>query len=178
MWRGRADLVETADGEALPLPSRGPHRGGGAAAPGRQSSQFASALLLVAARLERGIELEITGSLVSAPFVDLTIAALEKRGVAVDAPTLDWISVRPQRVKARSFAIPGDATAATYPAAAAAICGGSVTVENVDAHEARGGQGGVRVFSIPEGMGCRVARGQGTGTVERIRPLPSVLAEL
>src|SRR5205814_2611488 len=87
------DLGATVDRDALPLTVKGPIRGGHVAVSGSQSSQFASALLLVAARLERGIELEITGSLVSAPFVDLTIAALEKRGVRVDAPTLDWISI-------------------------------------------------------------------------------------
>jgi 3-phosphoshikimate 1-carboxyvinyltransferase len=145
---------------------------------GSQSSQFASALLLVAARLERGIELEITGSLVSAPFVDLTIAALEKRGVKVDAPTLDWVTIKPQKVKPRSFAVPGDATAATYPAAAAAICGGIVTIENVDAHEIRGGQGDVRYFSILEEMGCGVSRGKGSVTVERVGRLQGIVANV
>jgi 3-phosphoshikimate 1-carboxyvinyltransferase len=172
------DLGATVDADALPLTLKGPIRGGHVAVPGNQSSQFASALLLVAARLERGIELEITGSLVSAPFVDLTIAALEKRGVKVDAPTLDWISIKPQKVKARSFVIPGDATAASYPAAAAAICGGSVTIENVDAHEIHGGQGDVRYFSILEEMGCGVSRGKGTVTVERVGRLQGIVANV
>ena len=172
------DLGATADADALPLTVTGPIRGGQVAVSGNESSQFASALLLVAARLERGIELEITGSLVSAPFVDLTIAALEKRGVKVDAPTLDWITIKPQKVKPRSFAIPGDATAATYPAAAAAICGGSVTIENVDAHEIHGGQGDVRYFSILEEMGCGVSRGKGTVTVERVGRLQGIVANV
>src|SRR5207244_10344749 len=112
------DLGAAVDRDALPLTIRGPIRGGPVRVPGGQSSQFASALLLVAPRMERGLDLEITGSLVSAPFVDLTVAALEKRGVKVDAPTLDRIRVAPQKVKARSGEIPGDATAASYPAAA------------------------------------------------------------
>lgn len=172
------DLGATAAGDALPLTLRGPLRGGRVAVPGGQSSQFASALLLIAPRLERGIELEITGSLVSAPFVDLTIAVLRDRGVTVDAPTLDRISVKPQKIKARSLEIPGDATAATYPAAAAAICGGTVTVDNVDAHELRGGQGDVRYFSILEEMGCRVSRGKGRVTVERVGRLQGVVANV
>jgi 3-phosphoshikimate 1-carboxyvinyltransferase len=171
-------LGATVDRDALPLTVKGPIRGGPVAVPGTQSSQFASALLLVAPRTERGIELEITGSLVSAPFVDLTIAALEKRGVKVDAPTLDWISIKPQRVKARSFEIPGDATAATYPGAAAAICGGSVTIENVDAHETHGGQGDARFFSIIEEMGCKISRGRGTVTVRRVGTLQGIVANV
>ena len=172
------DLGATVDGDALPLTVRGPVRGGRVRVSGTQSSQFASALLLVAARMERGIEIEITGSLVSAPFVELTIARLEKRGVNVDAPTLDRISIRPQRVKARSFEIPGDATAASYPAAAAAICGGAVTVENVDAHEVHGGQGDVRYFHLLEEMGCHVSRGKGRVTVERVGRLHGIVANV
>ena len=172
------ELGAKVDNDALPLTIKGPVRGGHAAVPGNQSSQFASALLLVAPRMERGIDLEITGSLVSAPFVDLTIAALEKRGVKVDAPTLDRIAIRPQKVKARSFEIPGDATAATYPAAAAAICGGTVTIENVDAHEIHGGQGDVRFFSIIEEMGCRVSRGKGRVSVERVGRLQGIVANV
>jgi len=172
------ELGATADSDALPLTVKGPIRGGRVAVSGNESSQFASALLLIAARLERGIELEITGSLVSAPFVDLTIAVLKTRGVKVDAPTLDWITIKPQKVKPRSFAIPGDATAATYPAAAAAICGGSVTIENVDAHEIAGGQGDVRYFSVLEEMGCGVSRGKGTVTVERVGRLQGIVANV
>jgi 3-phosphoshikimate 1-carboxyvinyltransferase len=172
------ELGATADADALPLTVKGPIRGGRVAVSGNESSQFASALLLVAARLERGIELEITGSLVSAPFVDLTIAALRMRGVKVDAPTLDWITIKPQKVRSRSFAIPGDATAATYPAAAAAICGGSVTIENVDAHETSGGQGDVRYFSILEEMGCGVSRRKGSVTVERVGRLQGIVANV
>ena len=168
-------LGASADAEALPLTVAGPLRGGHASVPGGQSSQFASALLLVAPRLPAGLDLEVTGMLVSAPFVDLTIASLGKRGVSVAAPTLDRISITPQRVRARSWEIPGDATAATYPAAAAAICGGSVTVENVDAHAVRGGQGDVRFFSIIEEMGCKVSRGRGTVTVSRVGRLQGII---
>ncbi|MHB8631724.1 MAG: 3-phosphoshikimate 1-carboxyvinyltransferase [Candidatus Limnocylindria bacterium] len=178
LLRALRDLGATVDADALPLTVRGPIRGGTVAVPGGQSSQFASALLLVAPRLERGIDLQITGSLVSAPFVDLTIAALGARGVTVEAPTLDRISIKPQPVKARSFQIPGDATAATYPAAAAAICGGSVTIENVDAHEVKGGQGDARYFSILEEMGCTVSRGKGTVTVRRVGQLQGIVASV
>jgi 3-phosphoshikimate 1-carboxyvinyltransferase len=169
------ELGAKVDAEALPLTIRGPLRGGHASVPGSQSSQFASALLLVGPRMPAGLELEIIGFLVSAPFVDLTIAALEKRGVKVDAPTLDFTSIKPQKVKARSWEIPGDATAATYPAAAAAICGGAVTIENVDAHEVHGGQGDVRFFSIIEEMGCVVSRGKGTVTVRRVGQLQGIV---
>lgn len=169
------ELGAGADAEALPLTIAGPIRGGQVSVSGSQSSQFASALLLVGPRMPAGLDLAITGRLVSAPFVDLTIASLEKRGVRVNAATLDRIAITPQRVKARSWEIPGDATAATYPGAAAAICGGSVTIENVDAREAHGGQGDVRFFSIIEEMGCNVSRGRGNVTVRRVGRLQGII---
>lgn len=172
------DLGAAIDNDAMPLTVTGPLRGGYATVPGNQSSQFASALLLIAPRLPDGVDLEITGSLVSAPFVDLTIAALRKRGVKVDAPALDRIRIAHQKVKARSHTIPGDATAATYPGAAAAICCGSVTVENVDAHATHGGQGDVRFFDLLEEMGCRVARGRGSVTVSRVGLLQGIVANV
>ena len=172
------ELGATADADAMPLTLRGPLRGGRATVPGSESSQFASALLLIAARMPEGLDLEITGSLVSAPFVDLTIAALARRGVKVDAPTRDRIRVARQKVRARSQTIPGDATAATYPAAAAAICRGSVTIENVDARAKAGGQGDVRFFELLEEMGCTVGRGRGQVTVSRVGGLQGLLTSV
>ncbi|HKY52408.1 MAG TPA: 3-phosphoshikimate 1-carboxyvinyltransferase, partial [Candidatus Limnocylindria bacterium] len=123
-------LGARVDTEALPLTVRGPLAGGEVEVPGHESSQFASALLLVAARMRDGLRLHIAGTLVSAPFVDLTVAALQSRGVSVDRRSQRELVIGPQKVKGRSVEIPGDVTAATYPAAAAAILGGWVTIAN------------------------------------------------
>ena len=176
--RALRELGATLDRDALPLTVGGPVHGGRLSVPGNQSSQFASALLLIAPRLAGGLELEITGSRVSAPYVDLTVAALAQRGVKVQSPAPGLICVPHATVKARSITIPGDASAATYPAAAAAICGGSVTIENVDAHEGRGGQGDVRFFSLLEDMGCSVLRGRGSVTVKRVGGLQGITANV
>ncbi len=172
------ELGAAIDADRMPLAVAGPLRGGRTTVPGSQSSQFASALLLIAPRMAEGLDLEITGSLVSAPFVDLTIAALARRRVTVDASSSDRIRVANQKVKARSQTIPGDATAATYPAAAAAICRGTVTIENVDAHAGKGGQGDVRFFELIEEMGCTVARGRGRVTVSRVGGLQGIVANV
>ena len=168
----------TIDGDALPLTVRGPLRGGRVRVPGSVSSQFTSALLLVAPRTEEGLEIEVAGDLVSAPFVALTIASLQARGVKVDDLVPDRFRIARQKVKARSLTIPGDATAASYPAAAAAILGGSVTVENVDPHLARGGQGDVRFFDLLEEMGCTVRRGRGSVTVSRVGGMLGIRANV
>lgn len=166
--RALRQLGAGVEGDALPLTVSGPLRGGHVEVPGHLSSQFASALLLVGCRAAEGLDLRISGTVVSAPFIDLTLRALADRGVAVARGELPYtFRVRPQPVKARRVTVPGDATAATYPAAAAAILGGRVTTANVDARHAAGQQGDVRFFDLLERMGCQVSRPPGGVTVGR-----------
>ena len=58
-------LGATIQGDTLPLVIRGPLRGGEIGISGYESSQFASALLLVAARTALGLQLRLTGDVVS-----------------------------------------------------------------------------------------------------------------
>jgi 3-phosphoshikimate 1-carboxyvinyltransferase len=170
-------LGATVTGDRLPVTIVGPIRGGEIEIAGNESSQFASALLLVAPRLDGGLKLQISGVLVSAPFVDLTITSLRQRGVKV-AREATLTTVDRSRVRARDLRIPGDVTAATYPAAAAAVLGGSVTIQDVDARMREGGQGDARFFEILEAMGCGVSHRGGGVTVRRIGELHGVRASV
>jgi 3-phosphoshikimate 1-carboxyvinyltransferase len=166
------------DADALPLTVRGPVAGGDVDVPGHESSQFASALLLVGARMPDGLRLRIIGPLVSAPFVDLTVSALEKRGIRVDRPSGREVVIDPQNLRGRSLEIPGDVTAATYPAAAAAILGGWVTITNARARVEKGGQGDARFFELIENMGCNVQRRGDSVTVRRDGRLNGIVANV
>ncbi len=171
-------LGAEVDGDALPLTIRGPLRGGAVEISGHESSQFASALLLAAPRSREGIELRVAGRVVSAPFIELTVRALADRGVKVERIPPNGFRVAPRRVKARRVVVPGDATAASYPAAAAAILGGCVTVENVDANRHRGAQGDARFFEVLAAMGCAVSARFGGVTVRRSGSLYGVREDL
>jgi 3-phosphoshikimate 1-carboxyvinyltransferase len=170
-------LGATIDRDALPLVVRGPLRGGEVSVSGVESSQFASALLMVAPRMPAGLRLRISGGLVSAPFVEMTITALAGRGVTALRPTNRTFIVRPQKVRPRSMVVPGDLTAATYPAAAAALLGGKVTISNASTR-ASGGQGDARFFELIEQMGCTVDRGAGTTAVTRVGSLRGIIANV
>ena len=170
-------LGATVKGDRLPVTIVGPIRGGEIEIAGNESSQFASALLLVAPRLQGGLKVHIVGALVSAPFVDLTIAALRARGVKV-AREGNLITVDERTIRARDVRVPGDVTAATYPAAAAAVLGGSVTVEGVDARVREGGQGDARFFELLGAMGCGVSHRGGAVAVRRIGELHGVRANV
>ncbi|HEV8536437.1 MAG TPA: 3-phosphoshikimate 1-carboxyvinyltransferase [Candidatus Limnocylindria bacterium] len=170
-------LGASLNGDRLPVTIAGPIRGGEIEIAGNESSQFASALLLVAPRLDGGLKLHIAGALVSAPYVDLTIAALRGRGVKVEREG-NVVTVREAKVRARDISIPGDVTAATYPTAAAAVLGGSVTVESVDARLREGGQGDARFFELIAEMGCNVSHRSGAVAVRRVGELHGIRASV
>jgi 3-phosphoshikimate 1-carboxyvinyltransferase len=110
--------------------------------------------------------------------VDLTVSALESRGVRVERPSGREVVVGPQKLKGRSLEIPGDVTAATYPAAAAALLGGWVTITNARARVEKGGQGDARFFELIEEMGCTVKRNGDSVTVRREGKLYGVVANV
>jgi 3-phosphoshikimate 1-carboxyvinyltransferase len=166
-------LGASVKGDRLPATIAGPIRGGSIDIPGNESSQYISALLLVAPRMQGGLRVRITGIVVSEPFIDLTIAALRARGVPVER-SRNEIVVPEGRIRPRDVVIPGDVTAATYPAAAAAVLGGSVTIENVDARLREGGQGDARFFEILAAMGCNVSHRSGGVAVKRVGELHGV----
>ena len=66
-------LGAAVTGDRLPVTIVGPIRGGEIEIAGNESSQFASALLLVAPRLEGGLTMRISSALVSAVFASSSI---------------------------------------------------------------------------------------------------------
>lgn len=165
-------------GEALPLTIRGPIAGTEVAVLGYESSQFASALLLVAPRAREGLRVRLVGEVVSGPFLEMTVACLQARGVRVMRAGHEEFRVAPQRVKKRSLRVPGDVTASTYPAAAAALLGGAVTIDGVSARGERGGQGDARFYDLIAEMGCVVERGAASVTVRRVGLLHGITANV
>ena len=113
--------------------------GGTATIRGDISSQFLSGLLMAAPGASvAGRACRSTGTLVSQPYVRMTLAVMRAFGVEVD--TTDAARSRfdiaaPQPYRACEYAIEPDASAASYFWAAAAITGGEVTVEGLSADE-------------------------------------------
>lgn len=103
-------------------------RGGVVEVGGATSSQFLSGLLLIGAALPDGLEVVVTGGLVSQPYVELTRRVLEHFGGRVSWTGPNRIRVEPGGLRGADLAIEPDASAASYPLAAAAICGGRVRV--------------------------------------------------
>jgi 3-phosphoshikimate 1-carboxyvinyltransferase len=95
------------------------------------SSQFVSALLLVGARFEKGLDLRHVGSaLPSMPHIDMTVAELRRRGVRIDTDEPDRWLVHPGPISALDVEIEPDLSNAGVFIAAALVTGGSVRIRN------------------------------------------------
>jgi 3-phosphoshikimate 1-carboxyvinyltransferase len=133
-------------------------RGGTVQMSGSRSSQYISALLLVGPYAEKGIEIEVTGNLVSRPYVDLTVEAMERFGIPVVREGHRYFRVSGGRAyQARDYTIEGDVSSASYFWAAAAVTGGLVTTTNVYPRTTR--QGDIGFLSVLEQMGCTIETG-------------------
>ena len=168
-----AGITPLGEPDHLPVQIDGNGLEGGALqVRGDVSSQFLSALLLSAPEMRRGLDVEVVSELVSRPYVELTLRVMEAFGAASQ-----WQGEQRIHVEGAGYRAPGtyhvepDASAASYFFAAAALCGGSVTVEGLGTTSS---QGDVAFVDALERMGAMVERGHdritvtGTGELQGI----------
>jgi len=128
---------------------------------GDRSSQYFSALLMAAALADGEIGVAVDGELVSRPYVDMTARMVADFGGRIDADGTGFV-VRPARLAGRAYAIEPDASAASYPFAAALATGSRITVPGLDARTLQGDYAFVRVL---ERAGARIESADGGTTV-------------
>ncbi|MEO8264662.1 MAG: 3-phosphoshikimate 1-carboxyvinyltransferase [Ilumatobacteraceae bacterium] len=135
------------------------------------SSQFLTALMLIGPYIPGGLHITITTPLVSRPYLQITKAVMAEfghGGVSVDEREID---VEPGHYCARDYTVEPDASSASYPLAAAAICGGRVEIPGLTCHSMQGDAGFSDVLAT---MGCASARGEESTVVEGGRGLHGV----
>ncbi|MBR6826901.1 MAG: 3-phosphoshikimate 1-carboxyvinyltransferase [Prevotella sp.] len=82
--------------------------------PGDISSQYISALLMIGPVLEEGLELHLTGDIISRPYIDLTLWMMREFGADAEWSAGDTISVKPQPYNCRDYFIENDWSGASY----------------------------------------------------------------
>ena len=92
------------------------------------SSQYISALLMIAPSMTRGICLNLTGTLVSEPYLRLTVALMRQFGIIVEEERQTF-TVRPQTVRPIPFTVEADWSAASYWYEVAALSQTPVEIE-------------------------------------------------
>jgi len=88
-------------------------KGGEISIDGGVSSQFISALLLIAPTLKNGLNLKIEGKIVSKPYIEMTLKLMHEFGVE-SSWNRNTIEVKPQKYIAKDFAVESDWSAAAF----------------------------------------------------------------
>lgn len=154
----------------LPATVSGPLRGADALVmPGDVSSQYVTALMLIAPYLPRGIRLGLSTELVSRPYVEITKAVMSAFGVDDVDLGARSIHVGPSGYQPATYRVEPDASSASYPLAAAALAGGAVSVRGLGNESL---QGDVRFVDVLADMGCTTVVGATDTVVMRRRDSP------
>jgi 3-phosphoshikimate 1-carboxyvinyltransferase len=149
--------VSTADGFPPVVVRGGRLRGGEVVVDAAASSQFVSALLLVAPLADEEVLIRPSGRVASATYLATTVEVMAAFGAAVSRHD-DTYRVQPSGYRRAHFEVEADASAAVYPLVAAALLGGVVAVEGIPATST---QADLRLVEVLEQMGCSVHRQEG-----------------
>ncbi|MBU3692336.1 MAG: 3-phosphoshikimate 1-carboxyvinyltransferase [Candidatus Nanopelagicaceae bacterium] len=126
-------LIDHKNRFALPLTINGSGsiNGGVIEIDASASSQFVSALMLVAPAMRDGLTIKhVGGNLPSQPHIDMTVAMLRQFGAEVDDSLPSQWSVKPGELMGQDLVIEPDLSNAAPFMSVAMVCGGSVTIKD------------------------------------------------
>lgn len=146
---------ESNDGRLPVIVGGGLKHGGSVTVSGATSSQFTSALLLLAPLLAGATQITVTGEQRSALLLNQTLQVLADMGIHVNAADglRRFVIEGPQPYKAGSYTIPGDWPGAAAILAAAAVLHSDVTVSGLY----QDGQGEQAIVPVLQSMGCAIS---------------------
>lgn len=159
----------------LPVAIKGPLRGGHTRIDATKSSQFLTALLMIAPYAQSEITLEVTG-LSSRPYVEMTVQAMRKFGASIEhADGNSYRIAAQQTYTMQDYPIEYDASSAAHIFALAATSGGSVTILNAAPDTL---QADARFVEYLAEMGCTVQRDGEALTVQGASTLRPIQRDL
>ncbi|AKC60541.1 3-phosphoshikimate 1-carboxyvinyltransferase [Blochmannia endosymbiont of Camponotus (Colobopsis) obliquus] len=149
-----------------PIQVFGGYTGGSIIINGSISSQFLSAILMMAPLADNDSYIDVKGILVSKPYINTTISIMQQFGVEINHKDYRYFYVRGKRYyrSPGKYEIEGDASSASYFLAAAAICGGPVKVIGINKNSI---QGDIHFANILQRMGAII--NWGSNYIECIR---------
>ncbi|WP_041069360.1 3-phosphoshikimate 1-carboxyvinyltransferase [Candidatus Ishikawella capsulata] len=118
------------------------------------SSQFLTALLIIAPLAKQDTHIKIEGNLVSKPYIDITLHLMRCFGIeVVHQANYKYFYIKGQQkyLSPGDYLVEGDASSASYFLAAAAIKGGTVRVSGIGKNSI---QGDIGFAAVLEKMGA------------------------
>jgi len=151
-------------------------RGGRTQIAGNISSQFLSALLMIAPYAKMPVEITLSSELNSKPYVDMTLSIMQDFGAEINRDGYRSFNISMKKYEPRSeYAIESDASAASYFFAAPALCGGSIKVENISK---RSKQGDIAFLDLLQRMGCSISEAENNIIVTGVSELQGIDADM
>jgi len=141
----------------------GTFKGGGTEIAGNISSQFISALLLIAPFAPKEVNIRLTTPLTSKPYILMTLWCLRKFGISVKSEW-DRFVVKRQRYQPTRFKVEGDWSSASYFLALGAISEEGVHLDNLNTSSLQGDR---MMMDHLRNMGVMVRVAGDTVTVSR-----------
>lgn len=119
---------------------------------GSKSSQYISSILMAAPNFKNSIEIELSGRIISKPYIDMTLTMMRDFGVKFNYNN-NSIHISPQEYSREEYLIEGDMSSASYFLAMALISNSTVTLNNFFKHSI---QGDSKFLNILEKIGLEV----------------------
>lgn len=149
----------------------GPQKTGKIKIRGDVSSQYISALLMIAPKLEKGLEIELMGEVGSIPYITMTIRQMEASGVEVSA---DWeskkLSVKPQAYRPVTYKIESDWSGASYWYSVVALAADPASRIELLGLKQNSLQGDSAIVDVMAQLGVKSTFTENGVLLEKIRP--------
>jgi 3-phosphoshikimate 1-carboxyvinyltransferase len=144
---------------------------------GKNSSQYISALMILAPLLPDGLSIHIEGETTSAPYLDMTLDLMNKFCVQLgEREQFSYFQIPHQNYQPTDLIIEADASSATYFFGLAAITGKTITVANLSRKTL---QPDIQILDHLEQMGCQVTEDETGITITgptQLKPLGQINA--
>lgn len=162
------DIVSSQSNGTPPIIVKGGFDGGETDINGSVSSQFISSIIMAAPYSRKPVTLNVRGTFVSKPYVNMTLSVISKFGIdfeydTTNVPEYSSYYIEPQKYECADYTIEGDYSSASYMIAAASMLPSKITIKNLYEDSM---QGDKIIIDIVEKMGVKVTRDESSVTIE------------
>lgn len=168
--RGLGAEIEYVGNEGYPplrIKGNPTMKGGCVSLSGGVSSQYISALLMIAPMMEEGLTLTLTGDVVSRPYIDMTIGLMRDFGAKVMWMDDNVVRVEPRVYSKRDFFVESDWSACSYWYEMVALGDGDVLLPGLFKDSFQGDSRVAELFCML-GVATEYVEGEGMGACVHI----------
>lgn len=123
--------------------------GGEISLKGDISSQYISALLMIAPSLKDGLRISLIGEVISRPYINLTIQLMNDFGVEARWETPNSLTIAPQSYRSTAYCVESDWSAASYWYQITAVADvAEIELKGLFAHSYQGDSKGAALFDL------------------------------